>query len=128
MGPRDGGYAPRSPTSVVWLPLPVSCVLRLVGLLSGCCLSVAACHAAASCLPAVPARYLRRRRELVGSEGFAAALPLAASGPGEPFVTAAGVLGVMAMWRSFYCCFLDYWNFKSIKSNLRSNKPSDAYR
>jgi hypothetical protein len=30
---------------------------------------------------------------LVGDEGFAAALPLAASGPGEPFVTAAGVLG-----------------------------------
>lgn len=30
---------------------------------------------------------------LVGSEGFAAVLPLAASGPGEPFVTAAGVLG-----------------------------------
>ena len=30
---------------------------------------------------------------LVGDEGFASALPLAASGPGEPFVTAAGVLG-----------------------------------
>lgn len=32
---------------------------------------------------------------LVGDEGFASALPLAASGPGEPFVTAAGVLGLM---------------------------------
>jgi hypothetical protein len=30
---------------------------------------------------------------LVGSAGFATALPLAASGPGEPFATAAGVLG-----------------------------------
>lgn len=30
---------------------------------------------------------------LVGDEGFASVLPLAASGPGEPFVTAAGVLG-----------------------------------
>lgn len=30
---------------------------------------------------------------LVGDEGFASALPLAATGPGEPFVTAAGVLG-----------------------------------
>lgn len=33
---------------------------------------------------------------LVGDEGFASALPLAASGPGEPFVTAAGVLGELA--------------------------------
>lgn len=32
---------------------------------------------------------------LVGAEGFARALPLAASGPGEPFVTAAGVLGAL---------------------------------
>ena len=42
---------------------------------------------------------------LVGDEGFAAslsALPLAATGPGEPFVTAAGVLGecdlLLAYW------------------------------
>lgn len=34
-------------------------------------------------------------RALVGAEGFADVLPLAASGPGEPFVTAAGVLGEM---------------------------------
>lgn len=33
---------------------------------------------------------------LVGDEGWASALPLAASGPGEPFVTAAGVLGARA--------------------------------
>lgn len=30
---------------------------------------------------------------LVGDEGWASRLPLAATGPGEPFVTAAGVLG-----------------------------------
>ena len=30
---------------------------------------------------------------LVGDEGFASKLPLAATGAGEPFVTAAGVLG-----------------------------------
>lgn len=32
---------------------------------------------------------------LVGDEGWMASLPLAASGPGEPFATAAGVLGLM---------------------------------
>ncbi len=32
-------------------------------------------------------------RSLVGAQGFADVLPLAASGAGEPFVTAAGVLG-----------------------------------
>lgn len=49
---------------------------------------------------------------LVGDEGFARVLPLAASGMGEPFVTAAGVLGVMAVWRSFYTVYLDVYNFK----------------
>ncbi len=33
---------------------------------------------------------------LVGDEGFASKLPLAASGPGEPFVTAAGEPGITA--------------------------------
>lgn len=41
-------------------------------------------------------------KALVGDFGFASALPLAASGPGEPFTTAAGVLGLMAIWRCFY--------------------------
>ncbi len=36
-------------------------------------------------------------RSLVGTDGFADVLPLAASGPGEPFVTAAGVLGECAL-------------------------------
>lgn len=45
-----------------------------------------------------------------GADLFASALPLAASGPGEPFATAAGVLGIMAMWRCFYAVFLDYFN------------------
>jgi hypothetical protein len=48
---------------------------------------------------------------LVGTDGFAAALPLAASGAGEPFVTAAGVLGLMAVWRAFYAIYLDTYAF-----------------
>ncbi len=43
---------------------------------------------------------------LVGVDGFASVLPLAASGPGEPFVSTAGVLGLMAVWRCWYTAFL----------------------
>jgi hypothetical protein len=50
------------------------------------------------------------RSALVGAEGWVSKLPLAASGPGEPFATAAGVLGVMAIWRAFYSTYLDVWN------------------
>lgn len=48
---------------------------------------------------------------LVGAEGFASRLPLAASLPGEPLGTAAGVLGVMAIWRCWYSVYLDFWRF-----------------
>lgn len=51
---------------------------------------------------------------LVGTEGWGRVLPLAASGPGEPFVTAAGVLGLMAVWRTFYSTYLDNSKFLSI--------------
>lgn len=34
----------------------------------------------------------------------------AASGVGEPFASAAGILGGMLVWRTFYTGFLD-WNF-----------------
>ena len=40
--------------------------------------------------------------------------PLAASGPGEPFVTGAQILGLMAVWRSFYAAYLDMSKFLSI--------------
>lgn len=43
---------------------------------------------------------------LVGDEGFASALPLAASGPGEPFVTAAGVLGERLALLCMLLCLL----------------------
>lgn len=52
-------------------------------------------------------------KSLVGMEGFAQVLPLAASGPGEPFVTATGVLGLMVVWRSFYTAYLDFWNVRT---------------
>lgn len=65
---------------------------------------------------------------LVGGPGFAVSLPLAASGPGEPFVTAAGVLGVMAIWRCFYCIYLDFWNFKGDRSNLDFLEDAQRFR
>ncbi|CAL5219993.1 g1934 [Coccomyxa viridis] len=49
----------------------------------------------------------------VGEAGFGRVLPLAARGFGEPFVTAAGVLGLMAVWRSFYTVYLDFWNVRT---------------
>ncbi|KAI8463119.1 MAG: hypothetical protein J3K34DRAFT_389251 [Monoraphidium minutum] len=59
-------------------------------------------------------------RALVGTEGFAAALPLAAQGPGEPVATAAGVLGVMSVWRCLYAVWLDPW------SSAAARAASDA--
>jgi hypothetical protein len=47
---------------------------------------------------------------LVGQEGWADVLPLAASGPGEPLGTAAGLLGVMSMWRAFYAVYIYSWS------------------
>lgn len=47
---------------------------------------------------------------LVGDDGFASSLPLPASGVGEPFGTAAGVLGLMCMWRAYYAVYLDWWS------------------
>jgi len=61
-------------------------------------------------------------RAPVGDALFARALPLAASGPGEPLVTAAGVLGLMAVWRAFYTLFLDYWNVTSFGASLNRHQ------
>jgi len=36
---------------------------------------------------------------------------------GEPFVTAAGVLGLMAVWRSFYTVYLDFWNVRTFNGS-----------
>ncbi|KAL4526550.1 hypothetical protein Ndes2526A_g00995 [Nannochloris sp. 'desiccata'] len=48
---------------------------------------------------------------LVGTEGWGRALPLAASLPGEPFISAAQILGLMLIWRSFYAAYLDMSKF-----------------
>jgi len=58
---------------------------------------------------------LPESQALVGDEGFAGVLPLAAAGPGEPLGTAAAVLGLMAMWRSFYAVYLDTWVWASAR-------------
>lgn len=66
---------------------------------------------------------------LVGdfSQGFGRVLPLAASGPGEPFVTGAQILGLMAVWRAFYATYLDMSKFLSIEG-ARSMDDGDAAR
>lgn len=67
-------------------------------------------------------------KALVGVEGFASVLPLAASGPGEPFVTAGGVLGLMAVWRTFYTAYLDFWNIRSASMRpINRNRDMAAF-
>lgn len=62
---------------------------------------------------------------LVGTDGFGSFLPLAAQGPGEPLVTAAGVLGTMLIWRSYYSVYLDYINFRTMGGS-RLNQEQEA--
>jgi len=45
------------------------------------------------------------------------------TGAGEPFVTAAGVLGLMAVWRAFYTVYLDFWNFRTF-----TDQPINRYQ
>lgn len=63
---------------------------------------------------------------LVTEDAFASALPLAASGPGEPLASAAGLLGVMAMWRAFYTVYLDSWNQRDFLLEAQRFKESMA--
>ncbi|PNH04979.1 hypothetical protein TSOC_008795 [Tetrabaena socialis] len=53
-------------------------------------------------------------RALVGDVDFASAMPLAASGVGEPFVTASGVLALMTLWRCVYALYLDPFGLKGL--------------
>ena len=32
-------------------------------------------------------------------------------------MTAAGVLGLMAVWRSFYTVYLDFWNVRTLNGS-----------
>ncbi len=49
----------------------------------------------------------------IGEEGWVTKLPLAASGPGEPFASAVGVLGVMTIWRAYYTTFIDNFSLSA---------------
>lgn len=40
-------------------------------------------------------------------------MPYARAGPAEPLATAAGILGLMAVWRTFYTTQLDLWNYRA---------------
>ncbi|KAG2482973.1 hypothetical protein HYH03_018150 [Edaphochlamys debaryana] len=51
---------------------------------------------------------------LVGDENWADSLPLAASGIGEPFVTASGVLALMTLWRCVYALYLDPFSARGL--------------
>jgi hypothetical protein len=61
---------------------------------------------------------------LIVDGDFALKLPLAASGMGEPLVSAAGILGVMAVWRTFYAGFLD-WSFFLSLDTAHSSRPQE---
>eukprot|EP00892_Ulva_mutabilis_P011546 jgi/Ulvmu1/8764/UM048_0019.1 len=62
---------------------------------------------------------------LVIDERFAEQLPLAASGVGEPFVSAAGILGIMAIWRTFYTGFMDWTFFLAYDATRADETPRD---
>jgi hypothetical protein len=62
---------------------------------------------------------------LVGTEGWGRALPLAASLPGEPFISAAQILGLMLIWRSFYAAYLDMSKFLKF-GGARLDKETEA--
>ncbi len=64
---------------------------------------------------------------LVGDIDFASAMPLAARGIGEPFVTASGVLALMTLWRCVYALYLDPFSLKGL--GFRRNQfLRDLYR
>ncbi|PNW74747.1 hypothetical protein CHLRE_12g511800v5 [Chlamydomonas reinhardtii] len=53
-------------------------------------------------------------RSLVGDTDWGTALPLAARGVGEPFVTATGMLALMILWRCVYSLYLDPFGLKGL--------------
>lgn len=64
---------------------------------------------------------------LVGELAFADHLPLAASGPAEPLATAAGILGLMAVWRTFYTTQLDLWNYRAFDGSPIDRRQDIAH-
>lgn len=64
---------------------------------------------------------------LVLDDRFTDALPLAATGVGEPFASAAGILGGMLVWRTFYTGFLDWSSFLSYNASSKSQDEAKAW-
>ena len=52
----------------------------------------------------------------------------AASGMGEPFVSAAGILGIMAIWRTYYAGFLDWSHFLSYDAPRSRGADRERHR
>lgn len=51
----------------------------------------------------------------------------AASGIGEPFVSAAGILGVMTIWRTCYVAFFDWGAFLSFQGGDSQQQQARAF-
>eukprot|EP00890_Picochlorum_soloecismus_P004577 jgi/Picsp_1/511/NSC_00509-R1_protein len=66
-------------------------------------------------------------QSLVGVVGWASKVPLAASGTLEPWISAAGILTVMLVWRSFYACYLDIWSFRGIRGFADKQKEQENF-
>jgi len=62
---------------------------------------------------------------LVGEPGWHDSLPLAARGLGEPWVTAAQILGLVCVWRSFYATFLESSSFRTM-DYLANSREKDV--
>ena len=66
-------------------------------------------------------------QSLVGTVDFATKVPLPSSGRLEPWITAAGILTVMLIWRSFYACYLDIWSFRGIRGFADKEKEQESF-
>jgi len=66
-------------------------------------------------------------QSLVGVEGWASKVPLTVSGTLEPWISAAGILTVMLVWRSFYSCYLDIWSFRGIRGFADKEKEQENF-
>eukprot|EP01023_Acetabularia_acetabulum_P008178 TRINITY_DN13548_c0_g1_i2.p3 TRINITY_DN13548_c0_g1~~TRINITY_DN13548_c0_g1_i2.p3 ORF type:complete len:102 (+),score=12.22 TRINITY_DN13548_c0_g1_i2:63-368(+) len=49
------------------------------------------------------------------------------SGVGEPFVTAAGVLGTMSIWRAFYVTHLDRYGFLKLNFSEKRRYEIESF-
>ena len=66
-------------------------------------------------------------KALIGTEAWARHLPLSATGPGEPFVTAASILAVMSIWRAFYAAYIDISAFMRVRGIESKEKEQESF-